>query len=448
MILKNFLLICFCVHLSACLNSQAELNKPHDGAEKINNSQTSISTDVLNAFDKSLREDLLDPYYPTAHDPFGGFAEDRNRTWRLQQNDDKFVVTQARYTWTAAKASLFYADNPSQSAIYLDSAALGLEFLTRMWGYDYDGITGIALISDRDGSNGRIGNKKNLVVYGNAFALFSAAAYFGASGEQAAFDFAIRIYKFLDEYAYDTTYGGYYVTASNTEKDTNVNLHVLEALTSLYQVMPESHGLSPKIASRISELLSHLHDDVIHCESETDCFAYPKMNRNWTVKDNSISFGHDVELAYLMVEAIIALGQNLLNSRYIEKIKNMVDFTYTNAGYRNDGGLYYAGIYNDDEVKITENRLSWWVQAESLNALCMMQNIFPDEPYYTEKLKLSWQFIENNIIDKNVHGWVRKAGDWSATKAFEWHSNYHNSRALMNCLNWYTDKNENREFDL
>lgn len=409
--------------------------------------RAAIDQELLIAFDESLRYDLLYPYYPTAEDSYGGFVEDRGSTWTLHQNKDKYVVAQARYTWTAAKASLFYADDPSQASIYRNSAAVGFEFLTRMWGQNYDGLTGIALMSDRDGSNGRVGDKEDLVVYGHAFAIYAAAAYFEASGEPAALDFAVDGYNFLNDYGHDSTYGGYYVTASNMNKDTNVNLHMLEALIALYQVMPTSHTLHLEVASRISELLVHLHDDAIHCVSGTDCFTYPVMDRDWTASDNSISFGHDLELAFLMVDAMVTLGQNPLNSPFIKKIKNMVDFTFTHAGYRSDGGLYYTGTYSGGSVKVTENRLSWWTQAEGLGALCMMRMLFPGDPFYSDTMSLTWQFIENNIIDQSENGWVRKAGDLSATKAFEWHSNYHNSRALMNCLRWFSDDCEDADED-
>jgi mannose/cellobiose epimerase-like protein (N-acyl-D-glucosamine 2-epimerase family) len=113
-----------------------------------------------------------------------------------------------------------------------------------MWGYDYGGGNiGIALVVDRDGSNGRMGFKGNYLVYGHAFAIYAAAAYYVASGEQAALDFAIQVYNFLDDNVYDPIYGGYYITLVDTRKDTNVNLHVLEALIELYKALPTSHAL-------------------------------------------------------------------------------------------------------------------------------------------------------------------------------------------------------------
>jgi hypothetical protein len=57
----------------------------------------SVSQTILDAFAASLKDDLLTPYYPAAHDgSYGGFVEDRSGTWALQQDSDKFVAFQAR----------------------------------------------------------------------------------------------------------------------------------------------------------------------------------------------------------------------------------------------------------------------------------------------------------------------------------------------------------------
>ena len=60
-------------------------------------------------------------------------------------------------------------------------------------------------------------------------------------------DFAIQVYNFLDGNVHDPTYGGYYITLTDTRKDTNVNLHVIEALIELYQALPMSHDLRPEV---------------------------------------------------------------------------------------------------------------------------------------------------------------------------------------------------------
>jgi mannobiose 2-epimerase len=413
-------------------------------SDKTATTKSTLSPDqaLLDAFDESLRYDLLYPYYPTAEDTgYGGFVEDRSSTWALEQDDDKFVATQARYTWTAAKASQFYEDDTSQAAIYLNSAAVGFAFLQDMWGYDYgEGRTGIALEVDRDGSNGWGGG--NYLVYGHAFALYGAAAYYSASGDTDALDFAVDCYNFLDDNVYDTEYGGYYITLDDVDKqkDTNVNVHMLEALIEFYQALPESHGLRSEVADRSSELLACFHDYAMHYETGTDCFTYPVMSRDWTSSSNTVSFGHDLELAMLMVEAIVALGQDPLTSPYLEKIRDVVDFTFTHEGYRSDGGIYYTGEYNSGTVSITDSTLEWWPQAEGLGTACLMRMLFPDDSLYSDTIDLTWSYIESEFIDPTNHGWVTEAGEMDWDKANEWHANYHNGRALMNGLTWLSDE--------
>jgi len=410
--------------------------QPIDGEVHADNGIT-FDQALLDAFDESLQYDLLYPYYPTAEDADGGFVENRSSTWELEQDSDKFVVTQARYTWTAAKASQFYADNTTQAAIYLNSANVGFAFLQNMWGLDYgEEGTGIAMVVDRDGSSGRVDGHEDYIVYGHAFALYAASAYYAASGEQDALDLAVQIYNFLDDNAYDPVYGGYYFTLGDLRKDTNVNLHVLEALIEFYQALPESHELRPEVADRLNELLACFHDKAMHYEIGTDCFTYPVMSENWSSTSNDIQFGHDVELAFLMVEAIAALGQDPLTSPYFTKIRNMVDFTFTHEGYRGDGALYYGGTYDNGNVIVTEPDINYWLQAEALNAAGLMSMLFPDNTFYADTVNLTWSYIDSQIIDHTNHGWVALPGDWGRDKATKWHANYHDGRALMNCLKW------------
>ena len=398
--------------------------------------QSTIDPALLDAFKQSLKVDLLDPYYPTAHDgSYGGFVEDRSGTWVSQQDSDKFISLQARLIWTAAKASQFYASNPTQAAQYLASAGVGFDFLTRMW---RGSTTGFAMLADRNGSNLRDTGKETYVVYGNAFGLYAAAAYYAASGNANALTLAINAYNYLDDYFYDTQYGGYYITASDKRKETNTNVHVLEALIELYKDMPATHALRTEVASRISQLLGRFHDSAMHCPAGNDCFAYPVMNQDWTASTSDVSFGHDLELSMLMVEAITALGQDPLASPYIAKIKKVVDFTFTHGGYRSDGGFYYTGTYSGGNVSINDSQIQWWPQAEGLGALCLMRSLFPSDATYEPTISKSWNYIKTQIIDQTNHGWVRQAGDWTIAKGWEWHCNYHNGRALMNCLTWLT----------
>ena len=397
----------------------------------------SLDATLLNAFGTSLREDLLTPYYPTAHDgTYGGFVEDRSGTWVLQQDGDKFLSAQARYIWTAAKASQFYAtSNPTAAAQYKASAAVGFAFLQKMW---RDPANGFGLMVDRNGANPRNAGKESYIVYGNAFGMYAAAAYYAASGDANALTLALNAFNYLDTYFYDPQYGGYYLTASDTRKETNTNVHVLEALIELYNDLPVSNAMRTVVGNRLAELLTRFHDSALHCPATNDCFAYPVMNQDWSSSTSDVSFGHDLELSMLMVQAIVALGQDPATSPYLAKIKKVVDFTFSHGGFRSDGGLYYTGTYTNGNVTINDSQLQWWPQAEGLGVLCRMRSLYPSDTTYEPLISKTWNFINTQIIDHTNHGWVRQAGDWNIAKAWEWHCNYHNSRALMGCLGLLT----------
>ena len=394
-----------------------------------------VSQSLIDGFAASLKDDLLTPYYPTAHDgSYGGFVEDRSGTWALQQDSDKFIVAQARYTWTASKASQFYAtSNPSAAAQYKASAAVGFAFLKKMW---RDSANGFALVSDRNGSNLRNTGKETYIVYGNAFGMYAAAAYYAASGDANALTLASNAFTYLDTYFYDTQYGGYYITATDKRKETNTNVHVLEALIELYNDMPTSNSLRATVGSRLGQLVGLFHDKAIHCPAGNDCFAYPVMNQDWTASTSDVSFGHDLELTSLMVQAISALGQDPLTSSYITKLKKVVDFTFSHGGYSSAGGFYYTGTYSSGTVSINDSELQWWPQAEGVGSLCLMRKLFPADTSYEPLLNKSWSYINTQFIDHTNHGWVRMAGYMNISKAWEWHCNYHDGRALMNCLSW------------
>jgi mannobiose 2-epimerase len=424
-----------CILPLACVDpNAANLTSPEGEAIESASAALSISQTLLDAFAASLQNDLLLPYYPTAHDgSYGGFVEDRSGTWALQQDGDKFLAAQARYTWTAAKASQFYASDAAAAAQYRASATVGFQFLTKMW---RDSSNGFGLMADRNGNNPRNDGKESYIVYGNAFGMYAAAAYYAATGDGNGLTLAINAYNYLNTAFWDSQYGGYYLTASDKRKDTNTNVHALEALIELYNDLPASHALRPDVASRLTTLLARFHDNAMHCPAQHDCFAYPVMNQDWTASTSDVSFGHDLELSMLMVEAMKALGQDPATSPYLTKIKQVVDFTFSHGGYRSDGGFYYTGTYSGGTIAINDSQLQWWPQAEGLGALCLMRTLFPSDTSYEPLISKSWGFIDTQVIDHANHGWVRQANDWNIAKAWEWHCNYHNGRALMNCLGW------------
>jgi mannobiose 2-epimerase len=141
-------------------------------------------------------------------------------------------------------------------------------------------------------------------------------------------------------------------------KDYNSLIHLLESLSELYRAWPDS-----LVHERLSSLLRIIRDTV----TTRDGYMLLYFNRDWThvsYRDSStavreeysdydhVSFGHDVETAYLMLEASEALG--IKNDTTTLKIgKKLVDHTLRNGWDDEHGGIFDGGYYVRGEGKIS-----------------------------------------------------------------------------------------------
>ena len=64
------------------------------------------------AMEKSLKENLLDTWYPKAVDwEMGGYFSDFTFDFQLKNSpQEKMIVTQARHLWSNSKAAILYPD--------------------------------------------------------------------------------------------------------------------------------------------------------------------------------------------------------------------------------------------------------------------------------------------------------------------------------------------------
>jgi mannobiose 2-epimerase len=215
----------------------------------------------------------------------------------------------------------------------------------------------------------------------------------------------------------------------------------------LYRVWPD-----PVVKERLLMMLGLIRDKITTPKGYLQLF----LNRDLSplsYRDSSeevrqkkwfldhISYGHDVETAYLMLEAseIAGLKNDTLTLR---KAKKMVDHSLKSGWDKAAGGFYEAGYYfkGQDTVTIIKNTKNWWAQAEGMNSLLMMSELFPDDPHNYKSLFLKeWEYINTYLIDHEHGDWYpngidKEPGENLAMKAQIWKCNYHNSRALMNCM--------------
>jgi mannobiose 2-epimerase len=155
------------------------------------------------------------------------------------------------------------------------------------------------------------------------------------------------------------------------------------------------------------------------------------FEKDWTVRSEILSYGHDIEGAWLLREAAEALGDmDLLSEVEVVAIK-MTHATMA-EGVAGDGSLFYE---RESRLGHLDTDKHWWPQAEAVIGFLNAYQISGDEKYLLRSMQ-TWEFIKNHMLDKKNGEWywsVDKNGIPQAEhdKAGFWKCPYHNSRACM-----------------
>ncbi|MFP4503261.1 MAG: AGE family epimerase/isomerase [Cyclobacteriaceae bacterium] len=408
-----------------------------------------------------LEKTLLGAWYPRTIDSLhGGFLTNFAYDWQPLENQDKMIVTQARHLWTLSKVAALYPEEP----LYAEAARHAYDFLTgKMWDEQFGGFywlvsrAGEPILDDPNNQLKR--------VYGNAFAIYGLAAYYDLTEDEEVLKKAQLAFRWMDEHAHDPELLGYistlnregapidssmfaenYPMESYFYKDQNTSIHVLEALTELYHVWPDD-----TLEARLREMFHLVRDSMVTDKGYLRLFFYD----DWTpisYQDSAqevrkakygidhVSFGHDIETAYLLLEASEAL-EEYEYEQTLQKARQMVDHTLRWGFDPGISGIYDRGYYVDgqDSVEIIFDHKNWWSQSEGLNSLYLFSTLFPEDERYRREFDRLWNYTKNYLIDHEHGGWYPNGLDTDpeaakSRKAQAWKGNYHNGRALMNLL--------------
>ena len=393
-------------------------------------------------------------WYPLCLDTvYGGYYSDFNYKWELQGRQNKMIVTQARHIWSVSNAILHHQESP----LMFRAAAHGTAFLEHtMWDSVYGGFYDQV---DRKGvphpDSGMIIKR----AYGNAFAIYGLAACYQATHDSAALHLAQRTFDWLEEHSHDPQYGGYFQSMSREgtpykegllrtpPKDQNSMIHMLEAYTELYQVWPNQ-----RVKLALESLLRIVRDTLTNDRGYLRLF----FKKDWTpilrtdpdfprgpFAENldHISFGHDVETSYLMLEASHVLGIPH-DTVTLQKAKKKVDYALANGYDTLRGGIFDGGREDPATgvVTIVLETKEWWEQVEALNSFLLMSRLFPnDERNYYDKFCRQWEYCKHYLIDTVNGGWYwggldKAPNNVHSPKGTIWKADYHTTRAMFNCL--------------
>jgi mannobiose 2-epimerase len=156
------------------------------------------------------------------------------------------------------------------------------------------------------------------------------------------------------------------------------------------------------------------------------------FDEGWNVRSHIVSFGHDIEAAWLLHEAAEVNENALLGD--VKKISVKIAEA-TIEGVDTDGGLWYE--YDLIEQELVRQKHSW-PQAEAMIGFFNAWKIEGDQKFLKQSLD-SWKFIKNFMIDENLGEWYWGVNaDHSPMLAEEkvgvWKCPYHNGRSCMQII--------------
>ncbi|MFO7447542.1 MAG: AGE family epimerase/isomerase, partial [Ignavibacteriaceae bacterium] len=417
----------------------------------------------------NLEESVLKSWYPVSVDKeYGGYFSNLSYNWEVLPCKEKMIVTQARHIWTCSKAASFL-----NKENYKDIAWHGYRFLkNKMWDSEFGGFY---QMRSREGNltdaNGYFDEKRT---YGNAYSVYCLAALYQLTELEEVLGFAKDTFNWIETHSADPEYNGYFQfltrenkpfdknsgyktkASDNIEvgyKDQNSSIHLLEAYTELYNVW-KSH----EVYERLKNILFLIRDVMTTEKGYLTLFFDRQLNpvsfrnepagtREKNYGLDHVSFGHDYETAFLMLEASYALG--LENDKAtLTKAKMMLDHAIDNGWDNNSSGFFDEGYYfkEDGKCEIIKDTKVWWAQAEGLNALLLFSKIFPEEKRYHDLFVQLWDYIQKYLIDHEYGDWywgsLEKEPHYrTEPKASIWKCTYHTGRALMNCIKMLADEN-------
>lgn len=386
----------------------------------------------------NLTENILPYWLDRMSDPEGGFYGRRDGHDVPDVMAPRGAILNARILWAFSAACRVLGKEE-----YLEAATRAKrEIIDRFYDHEFGGV-----YWSLDSEGRPLDTKKQFYALG--FAIYGLSEYSRATGDEEALEYAVKLFHDIERHSRDREKGGYTEALTrewqpmadmrlsdkdeNTSKTMNTHLHIIEPYTNLLRVWPDE---SLKEATR--SLLGVFLDKIMIPGMRGHLGLF--FDDDWRCMDGgTISYGHDIEASWLLLETAMELGDSDLTARTLEATRRIADAAYEGRCY--DGSMVYerhpSGRYDDDK--------HWWVQAENVVGQ-IYQYVYHGRGDMLGKAVQSWEYIKDNLVDREGGEWFwsRHNGEINRRddKAGFWKCPYHNSRM---CLEVYERLGGNKD---
>ena len=408
-------------------------------------------SEVLTFAQSYIAESLLPFWLDRSPDPaYGGFLAHFDSNGKPTGETTKTFLSQIRMLYTLSSAHRAGYGGGRCAAL----AEMGARFLMdHYWDKAHGGWYWIA---------DRLGNPTNTskVGYGHTFGIYAFSEYFLATGDPLGRSAADATYQVVCEHMVDTRHGGFLELMQEDwqpespgrfggdRKSLDVHMHMMEALTTYYEMTG-----NPTHRRRLLEIIDLILSRMLRPGSGTgysqfsfDFHPLPAIifattwGRDAAPDDgaahplDTTSYGHNVELAWLLMRAADILHQE--RTAYASVLRNMCDHCLRYGIDREYGGVYCEG---PDQAPTSHTQKQFWQQGEVLIGMLDAYLLFGDEQYWTA-FRLVWDFIFAHFVNMEGGGeWYervdRQGNVIDSALGHGWKVNYHTVRSMIQTIN-------------
>lgn len=363
-----------------------------------------------------MLEDLKQYLEQTIVPTFKQLIEDGHIKYDLKDGNliassENTTVQLGRYLWFFSN---YYQYQPSQSIKAIcDSLYTNLTT-------NYKQKAGFIISSENSQYN----------VYFNSFVLYGLSEYYKITNDQKVLTEIITLDDFIERNFYKPQLNMYHeqldnqlVMVSNTAIDYRENgytanslIHLLEAYTN---VVTATNLMKDKLERIIKILFTSFYDNA--------GFFVPYVDADLTPDYSYVSYGHDIETIWLVIEAINQLQIDI--HKYAPKLTNVYR-TIVEYGLERDG---FIKVQSDKQIS------TWWGQVEAIVGFMYCEReLGLTNDYY----KSVYRFTVNNYMTENgLFSEINNNREVSSkTQASIWKTPYHDGRMLLKTIKILEEK--------